>query len=299
MKKVIFTILSFCSLVSLGQDFYSEKIPWQAPNSSIYGHVSSRVKFDATTNMFKFVGSGRKDVKSILFSDAGSLIFATGDYGTSGSWPANSFVNNEATVNDYKNAFGKATISKDGYFGLGTLTPSSILDVRKTDGKIKLYSPGANTTATFWSLNDAYSYGFGIGSDNKGHIFQNINGPSSIMTFYQGNVGIGTDLSWDIGKEYKLAVKGKIRAQEIRVELANWGDYVFKQDYKLLSLNDVETYINKEGHLPNVPGAKEIEKDAFSLGELTKIQQVKIEELTLYLIEMKKEIEALKAQINN
>ncbi|MCH5718186.1 tail fiber protein [Niabella hibiscisoli] len=103
-----------------------------------------------------------------------------------------------------------------------------------------------------------------------------------------GNVGIGTRNPTD-----KLSVKGKIRAQEIKVEAdngANWPDYVFKKDYKLPSLADVEKHILEKGHLPEVPSAEEVEKEGIALGANQALLLKKIEELTLYLIEKDKQL---------
>lgn len=110
------------------------------------------------------------------------------------------------------------------------------------------------------------------------------------------NIGIGTSNFSDGADIYRLSVKGKVRAEEIKV-YNTWADYVFNPSYKLPALRDVESYILQNGHLPNVPSAQEITQKGLPLGEMTKIQQEKIEELTLYLIQQNKEIEELKAQV--
>ncbi|MEO8236903.1 MAG: hypothetical protein ABI576_02260 [Flavobacterium sp.] len=104
---------------------------------------------------------------------------------------------------------------------------------------------------------------------------------------------------------YGLFVKGGILAEEVRVSLrSTWADYVFLEGYKLPTLEEVETQIKETGHLWNVPSAKEIKEKGIELGEMSKIQQEKIEELTLYLIEQNKinqaqnkEIAELKAML--
>ncbi len=103
-----------------------------------------------------------------------------------------------------------------------------------------------------------------------------------------GNVGIGTT-----NPTYKLSVNGNIRSKEVVVE-SGWADYVFADNYKLKSLTEVEQFIKENKHLPNIPSAAEIEKNGLHLGDTQKKMMEKIEELTLYLIELKKEIEALK-----
>lgn len=110
------------------------------------------------------------------------------------------------------------------------------------------------------------------------------------------NIGIGTSNFTDGTDTYRLSVKGKVRAEEIKV-YNTWADYVFSPRYNLPSLKQVENYITRNGHLPNVPSAKEITEKGLELGEMAKIQQEKIEELTLYLIQQNKEIEELKAQV--
>ncbi|MBA7573080.1 hypothetical protein ES708_14875 [subsurface metagenome] len=107
-----------------------------------------------------------------------------------------------------------------------------------------------------------------------------------------GNVGIGTTNPGS----YKLAVVGKIRAYEVVVE-TSWPDYVFADDYELTPLDEVATFIKANKHLPGVPSASDVEKKGISLGENQAILLRKIEELTLYMIDMKKENEELKARM--
>ena len=96
---------------------------------------------------------------------------------------------------------------------------------------------------------------------------------------------------------YKLAVDGKAICTELLVRLVpNWPDYVFNNQYKLRGLNEVEDFIKKNNHLPGIPSAKEVESNGVNVGEMQKLQMEKIEELTLYIIELKKEIEKLKSQ---
>jgi len=99
----------------------------------------------------------------------------------------------------------------------------------------------------------------------------------------EGNLGIGIS-----SPSEKLAVNGKIRAQEIKVETANWPDYVFAKDYKLPSLQETEKHIREKGHLPGIPSAEEVKANGVDLGEMNAKLLKKIEELTLYLIQSEK-----------
>jgi hypothetical protein len=90
---------------------------------------------------------------------------------------------------------------------------------------------------------------------------------------------------------YKLVVDGNIKCKKLRVDLQNWADYVFDPSYDLMDLNSIEQYIAENKHLPGMPSANQIEKEGADLGEIVKMQQVKIEELTLLMIQMQKKID--------
>ncbi len=101
-----------------------------------------------------------------------------------------------------------------------------------------------------------------------------------------------------IATGYSLSVDGKIIAEEVKVQLsASWPDYVFAKDYKLLPLDELEQSINKNKHLPNIPSAAEVEKDGISLGDMNKRLMEKVEELTLYIIDLNKKNNALAEKI--
>lgn len=113
-----------------------------------------------------------------------------------------------------------------------------------------------------------------------------------------GRIAIGTD---DIeNDEYLLQVKGGIRGAKVQVlHVENWPDYVFSKDYSILSLKEIEKYINENHHLPEVPTAKEVSENGFDSAEMIVLLLKKIEELTLNAIEQQKEIEALQKSFLN
>ncbi len=104
---------------------------------------------------------------------------------------------------------------------------------------------------------------------------------------YNGSVAIGTGA---VPSGYKLAVEGHIRAREVRVDQDTWPDYVFKEGYDLPSLKEIQKHIQEKGHLPNIPSAEEVRTNGVELGEMNKLLLEKIEELTLHIIQLKKEI---------
>lgn len=94
---------------------------------------------------------------------------------------------------------------------------------------------------------------------------------------------------------YRFSVGGKVIAEEVVVKLqSNWPDYVFEQDYRLRSLEEVASFIKQNKHLPEMPSLKEVEENGISIGKMNALLLKKIEELTLYILELKAEISYLK-----
>ncbi|MCX2495307.1 hypothetical protein OQX63_17585 [Pedobacter sp. PF22-3] len=117
--------------------------------------------------------------------------------------------------------------------------------------------------------------------------------PESFSFFNNsGNIGFGT-----LNPTEKLSVNGKIRAKEVKVEAANWPDYVFEEGYKVGTLEVLESYIKTHKHLPGMPSAKDVEANGIAVSEMLKLQQQKIEELTLQLIELSKKVETQNADL--
>lgn len=98
---------------------------------------------------------------------------------------------------------------------------------------------------------------------------------------------------------FNLSVRGKSIFEHVEVKLASdWPDYVFQDNYKLKSLEEVENYISENSHLPGIPSAQEVEKSGINIAEMDALLLQKIEELTLYNIELNKKLSAIEAQMN-
>ncbi len=225
---------------------------------------------------------------------------------------------------------GAYSIVTDGAVGIGTTSPTQAgLVVNKVVGATNAIF-GSNTSGVSLQsnypgigFNTYYNGGsYMIGSGGAGYVGANPSNGRLIFatTSANANAGIANplyDKLWidndgtvrmgssnlnaenvNLGVGYKLKVYGKIITEEVRVQLKSaWPDYVFNEGYKKLTLPELETYLKANKHLPNVPSAAEIEKDGQLLGEIQRKMLEKIEELSLYVIELKKEIDALK--INN
>ncbi len=173
-----------------------------------------------------------------------------------------------------------------GNVGIGTTSATSKLHINGpendgTNAGVKIVSPG-QTLLLDGNEIDALSTGLHINSNSHNDVAICANG---------GNVGIGTATP-----NNKLDVAGTIRAEEIIVA-TGWADFVFENGYRLKSLKEVEEFIKKNGHLPEVPSAKEVEAQGIKVGEVESKLLMKIEELTLYMIEQEKKLNQLETQL--
>lgn len=121
-----------------------------------------------------------------------------------------------------------------------------------------------------------------------------LQGMSGESVYFSGKVGIKTTNPG----EYDLAVNGKVKAREIKVEGGIWPDYVFEDGYKFETLDELNSFIKLNKHLPNIPSAKDIENKGHDLGEMNKMLLEKIEELSLHLIEKDRQINRLENRMN-
>lgn len=118
-------------------------------------------------------------------------------------------------------------------------------------------------------------------------------GEGAFYLGYNGNVGINTTTP-----DAKLSVNGVIHGKEVKVDLNGWSDFVFEEGYGLPSLEEVEQHIREKGHLKGIPSAEEVKARGILLGEMDAKLLQKIEELTLYMIELKKENQQLRKEID-
>ena len=217
------------------------------------------------------------------------------------------------TSNNASRAWSKVLLETEGKVGIGTNSPQSGLHIYQSVAD----QPGLIVQGSTINTDNAQhyiaitldgDYGNGTGNYSQIRSYSNLyNYWGSRLAFFttsssaantllermridaNGNVGIGTTDP----KDYKLAVNGKIRAQEIKVETANWPDFVFAKDYKLPTFQETENHIKENGHLPGIPSAAEVKANGIDLGEMNAKLLQKIEELTLHAIEQNKKINKL------
>ncbi|MHC0446356.1 hypothetical protein ACWA1F_13180 [Flavobacterium sp. 3-218] len=216
------------------------------------------------------------------------------------------------------------TFLPNGNIGIGTSSPQTILQfgdfINNNNYKVSFpgsynfeeiklgqYGNGRSGLEIITHTNLSSSFGVRLfaGTDTglDGLLFQtadpsnsaeNLTYSTKMAIALNGNIGIGT-----IAPDEKLTVKGKIHTQEVRVDMAGplVPDYVFADDYKLKSLEEIEDYVKEHKHLPEIPSAKEIEKNGLMLAEMNMAMLKKMEEMTLYIIEQNKQIKNLEKKI--
>lgn len=118
-------------------------------------------------------------------------------------------------------------------------------------------------------------------------------GANSILKI-EGKVRIGNQAPNGSWANYQLGVDGDLVAKRVVVQTANWADNVFNEDYPLATLEAVDAFIKSNKHLPEVPTEDEVLKNGVDVGSMNRILLQKVEELTLYVIDLKKEINELK-----
>jgi hypothetical protein len=201
------------------------------------------------------------------------------------------------TTGDLIMQYENGSFTSSGRVGIGTNVPAGKLDVYGTSGELFRVGDASQYIHLYKDFIQFISSGVGkyfmqLAGNNLTLANSNGNGTGNLF-IYGNQVGIGTS---NPALGYKLSVAGKAICEELKVQLSgSWPDYVFNNNYKLTSLNDLEKYIRQNKHLPNLPSAKEVETEGISVGDMQKRMVEKIEELTLYVLQLQKEIETLKA----
>jgi hypothetical protein len=213
-----------------------------------------------------------------------------------------------------------------GFVGLGIITPGAPLEIKRGTGNtnkknflLKLSNEwaasGQNEPSIMFSNGNTtdpknisyWSIGARVSGDNTLKTPQSFKisykAPTDLVEkdfftvdSYEGRVKIGDVQTQYDG--YKLYVEQGILTEKVKVAVKDskdWYDNVFETDYHLLSINKLSQYINEYKHLPDVPSTKTVMVDGLDLGKMNGLLLKKVEELTLYLIQMQKELDETKA----
>ncbi len=279
------------SNVYTGDKFYARKnaqigSSWQAidPNVSLnildisneglklWANNNTAKIISSNNNQFTVLGDGRTSIRTQNTTNAFEVIDAS---------------NNK--TNFTVKANGELAIGGPSIIGSGVMLNVTTIDKPGLVVKSDHTAPGPfNINTRIWVNRD----------DTKAlEVWNSQSGskPTPFVILGNGKTCVGCN---DPGT-FMLAVEGKLGAREIKVTMQNpWPDFVFEKEYQLAPLDIVKSYIETNRHLPGIPSAQEIEKEAFGLdiAKMQGLQMQKIEDIYLYLIEMKKEINTLKQE---
>jgi len=319
MKKILVALLNF---LLLGQAYAQ----WQGTNPVYFnagnvgiGTINPVVKLQVDMNNPETNYSNLPSTVFLRNTSAQSNNLNGISFGDASGWGVAGIVAQLKNIGSHTASL--MTLHENSNVGIGTTAPESKLDV---NGDIRISSATlpmgliteSGGTSPILNLNINFR-GPGLVQANRGgsfridsrdnfHLFQWLyrapgtapgTGETLLMNLTQdGKLGIGTS-----SPDAKLAVKGTIHSKEVKVDMlgAMVPDYVFANNYQLLTINELKTYIDQNKHLPEVPSAKEMEVNGINLGEMNMLLLKKVEELTLYQIEAMKRIEKLEAELKS
>lgn len=272
----------------------------ESANSTIYASAFGGI---GQINLFGNTGTKATPLPSSNDTHLGSVNFvgwdnsrATGasirayaddEWGTGGVDDAPGRLSFWTAPNGSSGLVERMTILSDGRVGIGDQTPTAKLTIQQTGNEwndgLRINRDVTNYLTLTEDVTDIRLKNWGSGG------IKIFTATAEAMTISSGNnVGIGTSTPTE-----RLSVNGTIRAKEIKVEASPWPDYVFEESYNLPTLEETKAYIEENKHLPEIPSAKEMEENGVALGEMNMLLLKKIEELTLYQIQMNEQLQNL------
>ncbi len=237
------------------------------------------------------------DQPRVEFSQDGGIIRGIVGFagGTNHLTIQNNWDNPDADIEFVTDSISRVTIDGIGNVGIGTKAPvekitlaNGNMSVNSNYGVVTgwgggseyAYLPNANGIQAFTGIgaNAPFDFGTQIRSD-------------ALVAFIESDAD--KVVGWMNLNNNNFVWNGRISSSSVLVQTNVWADYVFKKDYKLKSLNEVEQFIQLNGHLPNTPNQEEVTTNGIDVSKMTVLQQEKIEELFLHVIELNKRLEVM------
>ena len=181
-----------------------------------------------------------------------------------------------------KNHDADLILSSNGKIGIGTVSSSYKFNV---DGSMRVTSGMSLTGNMTMTGNMQVTGGMQISSEI------NVNS-NKIRLYSDGKAYFNNEVT--IGGGFHCSAAGALKVKSLRVTTTDWPDHVFGGDYRLRPLFEVESYVQEHHHLPDIPSAAEVEEQGIDVGEMNRLLLQKVEELTLYIIDLQKQLDELK-----
>ncbi len=297
MKKIFFLVVFLCLI----QFSFAQTNTFPSSGNVGIGSTSPGNKLDIN------VGSVAGGKLQVYGSSSPTIQIQATNNPLVSQWLNDDVASYFGTVSNYSllfktNDISRMTINNSGYVGIGTTSPGNKLDINVgsvAGGKLQVYGSSSptiqiqatnNPLVSQWLNDDAGSY---LGTVSNYPFYIKTNDINRLIISNTGDIGIGT-----ISPSEKLSVNGNISAKKLIVTQSGWSDYVFAKNYKLRSLESLQTYINKYKHLPEVPSENEIETKGICVGDNQALLLKTIEELTLYLLKQDEKIKALEQKVS-
>ena len=248
------------------------------------------------------------DAPAVDYKEGGLQWIRTGD-----TLAAVDYVANPSFNNYLKFSVGNSGRNPDlilnsiGNLGMGTADPQVLMHLRQGDATEMLRLDATNPMIQFrrrmgsqiYTWEDVgfiqtsdFNFRIGLNSSNTtGKFVIRTHGADQVFVDNTG-MSIATTAS---APGYRLRVGGKMICEEVLIKLeANWPDYVFEKNYRLPSFAELREYITENKHLPGIPSAAQVASEGVSVGDMQKRMMEKIEELTLYILDLEKQVRELK-----
>ena len=244
--------------------------------------VPLHVKADYTSPaIFESSSTGKGVFIDIKRSSGDRALLGLGGNGYTGGDTSNVVLANwnstRGGISFYTRQRRRMSLDSAGNLGIGNNSPSELLTVGSSSnaGNIKVYG------------NIEADGDFTLGS-----------GMSSVDFTLHGTAAIEDSLTiGSSGAETELKLYGVAKVKNIRVDPTMvWADHVFSDDYSLKSLEEVKSFVSAEKHLPDMPTADEVAKDGYDMTSINAKFLEKIEELTLYVIDLNDKVKALESE---
>lgn len=266
------------------------------------------------SNAFTILKDGRTGINianpTYMFevhnSDASRSAYFNNQYsGMSTKYGIYNLLNEEGTYHRYgiyNQVWANSTGSNASYGIYNTVNPNNgsgniyglytTIAATGTGNRYGLYVSAEGGWAGYFAKGDVYvADAVGINTASIASGFElGVSGDG----YFSNSLAVG---STTVPSGYKMSVDGKLICEEIKVQLSTaWPDYVFDESYQLLPLHELEESIKNHRHLPGFPSSAEVEKDGLNLSVMTSKLTEKIEELTLYLLEVNHKVEELQKE---